>query len=164
MALITWGSGSSVVATAVPAILGEDRDGVIRRDELADDPRFCGAARRLQNREVLDSVISVWSMEHDDYDAMHRLQAGGVPAAAVLNNAQLATDPHLKERGFCVTDRHPEVGERTIAGVSWHLSRTPGSVRTHAPLLGEHNWEIFNGLLGMDADEISGLVKEKVIY
>jgi len=136
----------------------------IGRTELVSDPRFSDAGARRRNRTVLDGIISEWSAQHGDYDAMHALQAAGVPAAAVLNNAQLTTDPHLKERGFCVTDHHPETGERVISGTSWHLSRTPGGVRTHAPLLGQHNWEIFNGVLGMDEDEISRLVDEKVIY
>ncbi len=73
-------------------------------------------------------------------------------------------DFYLIERGFCVEDNHPETGKRTIAGFSWHLSDTPGKVRSHAPLFGQHNKEVFCGLLGMTEDEVSDLVNKEVIY
>ena len=134
------------------------------RPELASDPRFADGFTRYQNQEELDQIISEWAAQHSDYEAMHRLQASGVPAAAVLNNSQMVQDPHLQERGFCVEDDHPEVGRRIISGFSWHLDRTPGSVRTHAPLLGEHNQEVLGGLLGMSQAEINDLVEKEVIY
>ena len=137
---------------------------VIGRTDLIDDPCFSDASSRHQNQEALDPIISEWAIGTSDYEAMQRLQACGVPATAVLNNAQLTTDPQLKERGFCVEDNHPETGKRIISGVSWHLNRTPGSVRTHAPLLGEHNQEILGRLLGMGEDEIRDLVGEEVVY
>jgi len=136
----------------------------IDRPELASDPRFTDGFTRYQNQEELDRIISEWSIEHSDYEAMHLLQDKGVPAAAVLSNSQMVRDPHLKERGFCVEDDHPEAGRRIISGFSWHLDRTPGAVRAHAPLLGEHNQEIFSGLLGMSEDEVNNLVSQKIIY
>ena len=141
-----------------------DLCGIMERKDLTDDPRFADSASRRRNEEELDRIIGEWTVRHTDYEAMHRLQACGVPAAAVLNNAQLVRDPHLRERGFCVEDDHPETGKRTISGVSWGLDRTPGSVRTHAPLLGQHNLEVFANLLGVDEDEINHLKQEEVIY
>jgi len=137
---------------------------VIDRTDLLDDPRFSDSNNRHQHQEELDGIIAEWAINYGDYEAMHLLQAEGVPASAVLNNAQLTKDPHLMERGFCVEDDHPEVGKRIIAGTSWHLSRTPGGVRTHAPLLGQHNHEVFGDLLNMGEDEINDLMKQKVIY
>lgn len=136
----------------------------IGRTDLIDDPRFVDGISRHRNQEELDRIISTWAIGNSDYDAMHRLQASGVPATVVFSNAQLVNDPHLKERGFCVEDRHPETGKRVIPGVPWHLNRTPGSVRTHAPLLGEHNDEILGGLLHMSEDEINDLMDKEVVY
>jgi len=136
----------------------------IGRRDLIDDQRFADSPGRHRNQGELDRIVSAWAGGNRDYEAMHRLQACGVPASAVLSNAQLTNDPHLQDRGFCVEDDHPETGKRTISGVSWHLDRTPGGVRTHAPLLGEHNREVLGGLLGMGEDEIRDLVERRVVY
>ena len=136
----------------------------IDRPDLKSDTRFADNPSRYRNQEELDGIISEWAGLQNDYEAMHLLQANGVPTTAVLNNEQMINDPHLRERGFCVEDDHPETGKRTISGYSWHLSRTPGSVRAHAPLLGQHNHEIFGGLLGMGDEEIKDLTEKQVIY
>ena len=118
----------------------------------------------INEKDLLVAAEQLGTREtYTDYEAMHRLQALGVPATAVLDNAQIVRDPHLRERGFCVEDNHPRTGKRTISGPPWRFDRTPGGVRSHAPLLGEHNREIFGGLLGMTEDEIDGLTEKKVI-
>lgn len=132
--------------------------------DLAGDPRFASRSARYQNQAELDSIVSAWTTRHGDYEAMHLLQHGGVPASAVLSNMQMVEDPHLRERGFCVEDDHPDTGKRTMAGFSWHLSRTPGRIRSRAPLLGEHNKEVFCDLLGLSEDELGDLVSKGVVY
>ncbi len=84
-------------------------------------------------------------------------------AGAVLNNKELLFDPHLKERNFFEVVDHPAVGPRPHAGAAFRLSRTPGSIRFRAPLLGEHNELILGSLLGMSREEISRLEEEGVI-
>ena len=138
--------------------------GAMGRLDLARNPRYAEKSTRHRNQKELDKVISEWTLKRSDYEAMHILQASGVPAAAVLNNSQMVRDPHLNERGFCIEDDHPETGKRIISGFSWHLDRTPGEVRSHAPLLGQHNQEIFGDLLGMSKENIKDLVKKKIIY
>jgi len=137
---------------------------VIGRPDLTDIPRFADMFARHQDQEELDKVISAWTIKQTDYEAMHILQGKGVPASAVLSNSQIIRDPHLRERGFCVEDDHPDTGKRTMAGFSWHLNRTPGKALRYAPLLGEHNIEVFCGLLGMSEDEVDNLVNKGVIY
>ena len=46
----------------------------------------------------------------------------------------------------------------------WQMSRTPPHIQRHAPLLGEHNREVFCGLLGMEEAEVSRLEEEQVIW
>ena len=136
----------------------------IGRPDMTNTPRFADMFARHQNQEELDKVISAWTVRQTDYEAMHVLQGKGVPASAVLSNSQIIRDPHLIERGFCIEDDHPDTGKRTMAGFSWHLSRTPGRDLRHAPLLGEHNEEVFCGLLGMSKDEVDDLVSRGIIY
>ena len=136
----------------------------IGRPDLTADPRFLNEKERHRNQDTIDALISEWTTGISDYDAMHTLQAHGVPATAVLSNAQLTVDPQLVDRGFCILDQHPEAGKRIISGVSWHLDRTPGGVRSHAPLLGQHNREVLGGILGMEDDEIRDLSDREVVY
>ncbi|HEY92006.1 MAG TPA: CoA transferase [Dehalococcoidia bacterium] len=136
----------------------------IGRPELPGNARFLDVGLRYQNQDELDRIISEWTVNHGDYEAMHILQGKGVPATAVLSNAQLVRDPHLVERGFNIEDNHPVTGKRTISGFSWHLSRTPGQVQCHAPLLGQHNEEVLCGLPGMSRERFKELVSSGVIY
>lgn len=69
-------------------------------------------------------------------DAMARLQAGGVPAAAVLTISEVMQDPHLIARDFVGLDDHPVVGPRPIPAVAWQYDGRRSALR-HAPLLGE---------------------------
>jgi len=46
----------------------------------------------------------------------------------------------------------------------WNLSETPPSIRRHAPLLGEHNQEIFGGLLGLSPEKIRQLEEDQVLW
>ena len=92
------------------------------------------------------------------------LQQKGVAAFPCLSNRGLAMDPHLKARDFFQEWDHPELGRRTYDGVLWKMSKTPGKIRRHAPLVGQHNHYVFGELLGMPKDEIEQLEAEKIIY
>ncbi|MCH2171539.1 CoA transferase, partial [Myxococcota bacterium] len=58
---------------------------------------------------------------------------------------------------------HPEMGSVRVDGLPVHLSRTDWSLERGAPCLGEHNQEVFGGLLGLSEAEIDSLRDEGVI-
>ena len=130
----------------------------------AQEDRFSDAFRRWKNQDELDKLIEEWTLKHTDYEAMQILQGAGVAATPCVNNQQLVEEPHLNQRGFFVEDDHPEAGKRTIIGVPWKMSQTPGGVYRHAPLFGEHNEYVFGELLGLSSKEIATLAEEQVIY
>ena len=86
-----------------------------------------------------------------------------MPAGVVQNVAQAADDPHLKDRGFIVEVQHPEMGRTLHGGVPMKHSVTPAEVRSHAPLMGEHNTYVFRELLGMSSEEIRHLEEAGVL-
>ena len=123
----------------------------------AKSPKFLTADGRVRNRTELDRLVEQWTLHQDAYEVMERLQGAGVAAGVVQNTAQVANDPHLKARGFITEIDHPEMGRLLHGGLPLKLSATPASVRSHAPLLGEHNHYVLRDLLGLDDAEIERL-------
>ena len=92
------------------------------------------------------------------------LQAQGVAAMAVMNIEDQFLDDHLQQRKAYAQVDHPHIGAEWVYGMPWLLSGTPGSVRTAAPMLGEHNEYVFHQLLGISMDELERLQGQQVIY
>ena len=130
---------------------------------LATDERFATAQARLSHEDELDAVITDWTRGQDAFALAERLQAAGVPAGPVLRGPDLLADRHYADRGTFVTVDHPHVGPRQYPGLPWKMSATPGEVRSPAPTLGQHNREVYGGLLGLSGEEIDALESGGVI-
>jgi len=87
----------------------------------------------------------------------------GVPADIIRNIADLADDPHMRERKAVMAFNDPDKGEVLIPGVFPKMSRFPGRVKFLGAKLGEYNHEIYGGLIGLSNDEISELKEKGVI-
>jgi benzylsuccinate CoA-transferase BbsF subunit len=136
---------------------------IIGGSELAADPRFATVADRLQRQDELDHSIGQWTTTREAYQIAWQLQKAGVAATPVLRGPDLLADPHYKARDTLVEVDHPQVGPKYYPGIAWKMSATPGQVRWPAPTLGQHNHQIYNGLLGMTNEEIAELEKTGVI-
>jgi crotonobetainyl-CoA:carnitine CoA-transferase CaiB-like acyl-CoA transferase len=137
--------------------------GAIGQPELATDARFATPSRRRRNQVALDEILAAWTRARDHYDAMHTLQAHGVPAGAVLKGGEVIADPHLEARAFWDTVEHPEVGTYRQVTTPWKLSIHPRRTTRPAPNLGEHNHDVFGDLLGLAASEIAALEAQGII-
>lgn len=133
----------------------------IGRADLAE--RYPGLAARRAAHGEIDVAIEQWSVTLDHQRATRRLQAAGVPAAPVLANWEIVSDPHLYARGYFVDVVHPDVGHHRWDGYPWRLSRTPGRIRMGAPGFGEHNDEVLRELAGCSQEEIAGLRARGVV-
>jgi crotonobetainyl-CoA:carnitine CoA-transferase CaiB-like acyl-CoA transferase len=134
--------------------------GVLGRD---DDPALKDLDARQARADEIDNWITAWTSHRTARDAMVELQRAGIPAGAVLTNADLMTDPHLAAREFFVTVNHPDTGPYQYVGFPFKLSETPGEVRRAGPSLGQHNREILHDLLGLSDAEIGDLAAAGVI-
>ncbi len=130
----------------------------------ASVPQFSSRYARLNHRRELDERVSEWTREGTAWGITELLQSHGVAAFPVLGAEGRLFNPHFQERGLYSDIEHPSLGSEPIFNLMWQLSKTPPRIRRHAPLLGEHNREIFCGLLGMDDAEVSRLEEEKVIW
>jgi len=129
-----------------------------------ENGRFGDVLSRFERHDELDDLISSWTQEQDQMEAMHLLQKAGVIAAAVLNPKQVLLDAHLRERGFFDAIDQPDVGTRPIPkqlGARFSAFE-PDSARP-APRLGEHNREVLQGLLGLSDEDLARLHEQKVI-
>lgn len=131
--------------------------------DLASDPRFAGVVSRHRNQDGLEAIIAKWTAGQDQRELMQRLQAAGVPAAAVLKQTEMHSDPHLRERGFFQVVTHPEAGTHPYPGPLARLSGTPLSIRWPAPTLGEHNAYILKEIVGVGDSEYDELLREEIV-
>lgn len=136
---------------------------ILGRPELMRDPRFHSTADRMAHVDEAEELVAAWVAERSATDVQRELEAAGIPNARVLDMAEAVSDPQLVAREMLVTVTHPELGEVVVPGIPVKLSATPGSVRTAPPTAGEHNREVYCGLLGLSDDELDGLRQRGVI-
>jgi len=121
----------------------------------ARDARFAGQAGRQAASAELAPLVAGWTKTRDAFELMRALQGKGVPAGVVQNAKHLVdADPQLAHRGHFVTLEHSEMGPTVYNNAPYRLSRTPGQPRRAAPLLGQHNNIVFNGMLGISEDDL----------
>ncbi|HCP24508.1 MAG TPA: hypothetical protein DIT90_10400, partial [Dehalococcoidia bacterium] len=129
-----------------------------------DETRFNSRYSRQENRTELDSNLAAWTRERTSQEITELLQNNGVAAIPVMGAEDRLFNPHFKERDLYSDIEHPSLGVEPIYNIMWNLEQTPPAIRRHAPLLGEHNQQIFGGLLGMDEKEILRLEEEQVLW
>ena len=127
------------------------------RAGIAADPRFADAESRRRNAPELDAIIGEWTRDKDARHLMRDLQAAGVPAGVVQSQADLWEDPQIAHREFFQWLDHAECGPMPYDGLTYLLSETPGALRMPQALIGQHNAEILNETLGLDAEDIADL-------
>ncbi|MFI6454901.1 CaiB/BaiF CoA transferase family protein [Streptosporangium amethystogenes] len=133
------------------------------RPELAADERYATHGARGANMAELDEIIAVWTAGIPADELLQSLHEGGVPAGRVYTAKDMFADPHFAAREAIVRVPHPDFGELAMQNVVPKLSDTPGSVRSAGPALGQHNEEVYRGLLGLTEAEFTGLSAAGVI-
>lgn len=115
--------------------------------EWACDERFATVVSRKRHEGEIKERLAAWTRERAPREVEHLLQTAGVPAAAVNTMPDLFTDPQLAHRGAWQHREHPEIGRHAYEHPPWILSETPAQITRHAPLLGEHNEQVFKGIV-----------------
>jgi crotonobetainyl-CoA:carnitine CoA-transferase CaiB-like acyl-CoA transferase len=130
---------------------------------LLEDDRFRNDAARAAHAQELDEMIARWTSERTKAEILRALQAASVPCAAVDTIAEAARNPQLVHRGQILSIDHPGLGPVALPGCPVRLSASPPAARAPAPLIGQHNREIYAGWLGLSEREIEELQAEGVI-
>ena len=115
-------------------------------------------AGRHDHHDELDRELAAWCAERTADEIVEQLWPAGVPVAVVVHPSANLTMEQLVDRGFFVHVEHPVHGDSVHSTFPFRLPGETGPVhRRPAPLLGEHNDEVFGDLLGLSADELAHL-------
>ncbi len=135
---------------------------LIGKPEMKDDPRFRSSEDIIKNADAWDALVRPWFKTRTKEEIFHTCAEWRIPAAPVSNPEDIINDPHFQARGFWVELEHPEVGSLIYPGAPFKMSATPGRA-VRAPLLGEHNEEIYCGRLGYSREDMGKLRQTGII-
>lgn len=124
----------------------------IGRADLIDDPRYRTNADRVQHAEELDAIIGAFVGARTLEDTVAFFDKAEVTIGPVYDVRQILRDPHFIEREILADYPDDDMGQFPMHPVTPRLSGTPGSIRTRAPRLGEHNRALLREIGVSDAD------------
>ncbi|WP_400159983.1 CaiB/BaiF CoA transferase family protein [Arthrobacter sp. BPSS-3] len=123
---------------------------------LAGDPRYASNPSRVAHREELIPAIEAIMRTRTTEDWVRTLDEAGVPVGPIQTVDQALADPQVLARGMVAELDHPTAGPMKVVGCPVRLTRTPASVRTAPPVLGQDTDQVLASL-GLDADRIYAL-------
>lgn len=123
-------------------------------ERLAADPRFGSNIARAEYRDEIDRHVAAWIAERTVDEVVTVLSAAEVPAFPVQTLRQVLDDEHVWKRQLLVRVDDPVAGEMLVPGFPIRLSAVPREI-AGIPTPGQHNAEIFGGLLGADERQLA---------
>jgi CoA:oxalate CoA-transferase len=133
------------------------------RLDLSSEPRYITRESRTKNMAEVDGVVQAWCKEKTVEEVMAAMKKFQVPCSPLPTFDQVASDPHLLSREMIVEVDQPVSGKVKVTGSVYKMSKTPGNRKMKAPEVGEHNEEIYGGLLGIEEQEMKKLKEESII-
>ncbi|MDP6453474.1 MAG: CoA transferase [SAR202 cluster bacterium] len=146
-----------------------DEEGLVESlGEYLDPPNWAAMRAgdpkaREQQRRVAEAMQSL-AKKTDSYDLFSRAQGLGFQWGIIYSPEDVLNDPHFQARAFPTEVEHPELDATFIyPGAPYKLPASPWAIQSRAPLLGEHNEQVYTEELGLDASEIKALKSNGVI-
>jgi crotonobetainyl-CoA:carnitine CoA-transferase CaiB-like acyl-CoA transferase len=132
--------------------------------DLSNRPDLATAAGRRAAHDELDGLLERWCGARAQQEAVATLLDAGVPAAAVVNPRDIASNPQLRTRAFFEPIDHQVTGRHDLPGLPFRATGHEGGwLRSPPPTLGEHNHEVLGGALGLDEETMATLAADAVI-
>lgn len=117
---------------------------------------------RYQHADEVEGAIRPWVESRTANDIFETGQQWRMPVAKVMSVEELNDDPQYEARKYFKDIDHPQAGRLKYPGAPFRMSETPADIN-RAPLLGEHNDEIYSDLLKLSRDELAKLKERDVI-
>ncbi|VTU37412.1 Formyl-coenzyme A transferase [Variovorax sp. PBL-E5] len=131
----------------------------VGRPEVADDARFCSYAARVRHPDAFYGLIRDLTPSRTTAQWVAICEAGEIPCMPVVDIEDLPQDEHLQAVGMFEAHQHPTEGATTLVRSPIRFSRSPASIRRHAPGFGEHSIEVLRGL-DYPEDEIAAMLAD----
>ena len=137
----------------------------IGRPELTRDERFATRDARVRNVAEVDRILTEFTSTHRTCEIVATLGPAGVPAAEVRSPGQAVRDPQVVARGETVRLRHASAPDADVYGPGIPIMFSDATVALDQPPpgIGEHNDDVYGGLLGYTAEELQQLKRARVI-
>jgi CoA:oxalate CoA-transferase len=136
---------------------------VMGREDLIDTPLAANQKERIKYREQIDALVMEWTKTRSAEEIVKQLKEIDVPCVRVPTFDEVCNDPHLISREMIIDVEQTASGKVRVPGSVFKLSRTPGNMNLPSPFLGEHNREVFSGMLGYTEEEINSLNSDGII-
>jgi formyl-CoA transferase len=151
-------------------LIAANQDTVFRRlceamgePALAADARYLTHQSRGAHQRELDERIARWTAALTTREVLALMDRHGVPAGQIYRAPEMLEDPHFAAREAIISVMHPQFGKLRMQNAAPKFSATPAGVRAPSPALGEHNDEIYLGMLGLERARYDALKAAKVI-
>jgi crotonobetainyl-CoA:carnitine CoA-transferase CaiB-like acyl-CoA transferase len=135
----------------------------MERPDLARDPRFASLAERAAHGREINGVVAAWTSGLSAEEVTARCVDHDVPVGTAYSAADIFADPHMAARDDLVPVDDPVIGPIRQQAPFPRLSRRPTPVPCGAPRLGQHNEEIWCGLVGLGEDELADFLSRGIV-
>lgn len=122
-------------------------------DPELDDPKWINSNLRRQHADFINAQVTSFTSRFFKEELAELFQKNGIPGLPVNSPSDFMQDPHILARGFFGTVSHPMLGTFLQPGNCFMVDGSRGGPMP-APLLGQHNYEILRGELGLNIDEV----------
>ena len=131
------------------------------RQDLNDDPRFADLATRMKHSEEIYQILNDIIATRTTAEWQRDLAAANVPVQKVNRKEDLLNDEQLLASGFWKFIDHPTEGLLRMTDPPARFTRTPSTIRTPPPLLGQQSKEILTEA-GYSDDQIADFLQKGV--
>jgi CoA:oxalate CoA-transferase len=155
--------GSYIITPVGNDSLWEKFCKAIEREDLTNHELYKTNGLRTDNKAKLLPILDEEMLKKTTDEWLVIFGEYGLPCSPLNTIDKVVKDPNINYRNMMAEFDQPRVGKMVTAGSPFHLSLTPGTVRTPAPLLGQHTEEVLKGILGFSDERINELEDKGVV-
>ena len=130
---------------------------MLGRPDLVQDPELRKPSFWIkpEAKDLVDSLLYPWVLARSKLEVMEQAQEARIACAPVNSTVEMLADKHWHERKYWTEADHPEAGRLPYTGPSYRAEMGGWAFKTTAPLLGQHNLEVFTGMLGLPPGQVA---------
>ncbi|MBI4307485.1 MAG: CoA transferase [Chloroflexi bacterium] len=137
---------------------------MVERPEWSQDPAFAQRPTRVTRAAEINNAIEAWTRQHSRQEIYQRGVRHGVPVGIFSSPTEVVASEHERVRGFFRPLVHPFIGKTAMFPASPFVTPpAPEQGNLRAPMLGEHNEQVYCGALGLSRQDLVALREARVI-